>query len=69
MLSRVICVSCGFGITKADIFPAVAAQGAGQILLVSCPLYLKATDPHGGLIEYYTSLPDDQQDRSSIHIG
>ena len=47
MLSRVICVSCGFGITKADIFPAVAAQGAGQILLVSCPLYLKATDPHG----------------------
>ena len=55
---RVICVSCGFGITKADIFPAVAAQGAGQILLVSSPrFYSKAIDSHGSLIEYYTSLP------------
>lgn len=30
-----ICVGGGFAITKADIFPAVAARGAGQIALVS----------------------------------
>ncbi|KAK7052600.1 auxin efflux carrier transmembrane protein [Favolaschia claudopus] len=29
----IICVGCGFAITKADIFPAVAARGTGQILL------------------------------------
>ncbi len=29
------CVSCGYAITRADIFPRVAAQGAGQIALVS----------------------------------
>ncbi|KAJ7841083.1 auxin efflux carrier transmembrane protein [Mycena olivaceomarginata] len=29
----IICVGCGFTITKADIFPAVAARGTGQILL------------------------------------
>ncbi|KAJ7718718.1 auxin efflux carrier transmembrane protein [Mycena maculata] len=29
----IICVGCGFGITKADLFPAVAAQGTSQILL------------------------------------
>lgn len=30
---RIFCVSCGFAITKADIFPATAAAGAGQVLL------------------------------------
>jgi auxin efflux carrier family protein len=34
-LSRMLCVGSGFAITKADIFPAVAARGAGQIALVS----------------------------------
>ncbi|KAJ7708205.1 auxin efflux carrier [Mycena rosella] len=29
----IICAGCGFAITKADIFPAVAARGTGQILL------------------------------------
>ncbi|KAJ7438095.1 auxin efflux carrier transmembrane protein [Mycena galericulata] len=29
----IICVGCGFAITKADIFPPVAARGTGQILL------------------------------------
>ncbi|KAJ7246980.1 auxin efflux carrier transmembrane protein [Mycena rebaudengoi] len=29
----IICSGCGFAITKADIFPAVAARGTGQILL------------------------------------
>ncbi|KAJ7606659.1 auxin efflux carrier [Roridomyces roridus] len=33
LLRLVICVGCGFAITKADIFPAVAARGTGQILL------------------------------------
>ncbi|KAF8183930.1 auxin efflux carrier transmembrane protein [Pholiota molesta] len=33
LLRLIFCVSCGIGITKADIFPAVAAAGAGQILL------------------------------------
>jgi len=33
--NRVLCAGCGFVITKLDIFPAVAARGAGQILLVS----------------------------------
>ncbi|KAF9231740.1 auxin efflux carrier [Melanogaster broomeanus] len=28
-----LCVSCGFAITKAGLFPAVVARGAGQILL------------------------------------
>ncbi|KAJ6521121.1 auxin efflux carrier [Mycena capillaripes] len=28
-----ICVACGFGITKAELFPASAARGAGQIML------------------------------------
>lgn len=27
------CVSCGIVITKADVFPAAAAGGAGQVLL------------------------------------
>ena len=30
---RIFCIACGFGITKADIFPPVAASGAGQIVL------------------------------------
>lgn len=29
-----ICVGSGFALTKADIFPAAAARGAGQIALV-----------------------------------
>ncbi|KAJ7770739.1 auxin efflux carrier transmembrane protein [Mycena metata] len=29
----IICVGCGFAITKSDIFPPVAARGTGQILL------------------------------------
>ncbi|KAF8968094.1 auxin efflux carrier [Flammula alnicola] len=33
LLRLVFCVSCGFAITKADIFPAIAAAGAGQMLL------------------------------------
>ncbi|KAF8808185.1 hypothetical protein BYT27DRAFT_7190314 [Phlegmacium glaucopus] len=33
LIRLVFCVACGFGITKADIFPAVAARGAGQIVL------------------------------------
>ncbi|KAH7920394.1 hypothetical protein BV22DRAFT_1122790 [Leucogyrophana mollusca] len=28
-----LCVGCGFAITKAGIFPVIAARGAGQILL------------------------------------
>ncbi|KDR79028.1 hypothetical protein GALMADRAFT_224281 [Galerina marginata CBS 339.88] len=33
LLRLIFCVSCGIAITKADIFPAVAAAGAGQVLL------------------------------------
>ncbi|KAF5327766.1 hypothetical protein D9619_004550 [Psilocybe cf. subviscida] len=33
LLRLIFCVSCGFAITKADIFPATAAAGAGQMLL------------------------------------
>ncbi|KAJ7653127.1 auxin efflux carrier [Mycena polygramma] len=33
LLRLFICVACGFGITKADLFPASAARGAGQIML------------------------------------
>ena len=29
----VLCVACGFVLTKADNFPAIAARGAGQIML------------------------------------
>lgn len=32
-LPSVICTASGFVITKADIFPAVAARGAGQVIL------------------------------------
>jgi hypothetical protein len=31
----VLTTLCGFAITKADMFPAVASRGAGQILIVS----------------------------------
>lgn len=31
---RILCASFGFAITKADIFPTVAARGAGQIIIV-----------------------------------
>lgn len=31
---RVLCAGFGFIITKADIFPVVAARGAGQVALV-----------------------------------
>ncbi|KAJ7171110.1 auxin efflux carrier transmembrane protein [Mycena filopes] len=33
LLRLFICVGCGYGITKADLFPANAARGAGQIML------------------------------------
>ncbi|PPR03677.1 hypothetical protein CVT24_007798 [Panaeolus cyanescens] len=33
LIRLIFCVTCGFVITKADIFPAVASRGAGQILL------------------------------------
>ncbi|KAJ6531422.1 auxin efflux carrier transmembrane protein [Mycena vulgaris] len=33
LIRLIICAGCGFAITKADIFPPVAARGTGQILL------------------------------------
>ncbi|KAK7688364.1 hypothetical protein QCA50_008736 [Cerrena zonata] len=33
LLRLVICVGCGFILTRADIFPVIAARGAGQLLL------------------------------------
>jgi len=42
--SRVFCVACGFTITKADIFPAIAARGASQIVLnitIPCLMFSK----------------------------
>ncbi|KAJ6494033.1 auxin efflux carrier transmembrane protein, partial [Mycena vitilis] len=33
LLRLFICVACGFGITKADLFPPSGARGAGQIML------------------------------------
>ncbi|KJA26345.1 hypothetical protein HYPSUDRAFT_36646 [Hypholoma sublateritium FD-334 SS-4] len=33
LIRLIFCIACGFGITKADIFPPVAASGAGQIVL------------------------------------
>ncbi|KDQ52951.1 hypothetical protein JAAARDRAFT_210200 [Jaapia argillacea MUCL 33604] len=33
LIRLVLTAGCGFAITKADIFPAVAARGAGQIML------------------------------------
>ena len=41
---RVFCVTCGFVITKVDLFPTVAARGAGQIVLnitVPCLMFSK----------------------------
>lgn len=38
--SRILCVSCGFVITRLDIYPAVAARGVGQVLLVRFHLVL-----------------------------
>jgi hypothetical protein len=41
---RVFCVTCGIVITKADIFPTVAARGAGQIVLnitIPCLMFSK----------------------------
>ena len=46
-----LCVAGGFIITKADIFPAVAARGAGQIALVSLYSFLLIL----------LSLPNDAQ--------
>lgn len=42
--SSVFCTGCGFGIAKADIFPAVAVAGAGQMLLnitLPCQMFSK----------------------------
>ncbi|KAJ6555153.1 auxin efflux carrier [Mycena vulgaris] len=33
LLRLFICVACGYGITRAELFPASAARGAGQIML------------------------------------
>ncbi|KAJ3994796.1 auxin efflux carrier [Lentinula boryana] len=33
LIRLVLCVSCGFAITKADLFPVVAARSLGQIIL------------------------------------
>ncbi|CAL1697211.1 unnamed protein product [Somion occarium] len=33
LLRLVICVGCGFILTKTDVFPVVAARGAGQLML------------------------------------
>ncbi|KAJ7348062.1 auxin efflux carrier transmembrane protein [Mycena albidolilacea] len=33
LLRLFICVACGFGVAKADLFPASAARGAGQIMI------------------------------------
>ncbi|KAJ7708370.1 auxin efflux carrier [Mycena rosella] len=33
LLRLFICVACGYGVTKAELFPASAARGAGQIML------------------------------------
>ncbi|KAK0235455.1 auxin efflux carrier [Armillaria nabsnona] len=44
LLRLIMCVSCGYAITKADIFPRVAAQGAGQIALnitIPCLMFSK----------------------------
>jgi predicted permease len=41
---RVFCVTCGFVITKVDLFPTVAARGAGQIVLnitIPCLMFSK----------------------------
>ena len=37
-LSRSLTTLCGFAITKADMFPAIASRGTGQILIVSCSM-------------------------------
>ncbi|KAF8167301.1 auxin efflux carrier transmembrane protein [Crassisporium funariophilum] len=44
LIRLVFCTTCGFFITKADVFPAVAARGAGQIMLniaLPCLLFSK----------------------------
>ncbi|KAG7441381.1 auxin efflux carrier [Guyanagaster necrorhizus] len=44
LLRLVMCVTGGYAITKADIFPRVAAQGAGQIALnitIPCLMFSK----------------------------
>ncbi|KAK0200040.1 auxin efflux carrier [Desarmillaria ectypa] len=44
LLRLVMCVAGGYAITKADIFPRVAAQGAGQIALnitIPCLMFSK----------------------------
>ncbi|KAJ7457178.1 auxin efflux carrier transmembrane protein [Mycena galericulata] len=33
LLRLFICVACGYGVTKAELFPASAARGAGQIMI------------------------------------
>ncbi|KAJ4473108.1 auxin efflux carrier [Lentinula aciculospora] len=33
LIRLVLCVSCGFAVTKADLFPVVAARSLGQIIL------------------------------------
>jgi len=39
--TRVFCVTCGIVITKADVFPATATAGAGQVLLnITIPCFM-----------------------------
>lgn len=54
---RVLCVSCGFIITKADLFPVVAARSLGQILLVRMHVSLltRFEIVNQAVLEHYSS--------------
>jgi len=55
-VNRAICVGSGFVVTRADIFPPIAARGVGQILLVGRILIFGVSMAARNLSEYRSPM-------------
>lgn len=65
---RFLVVASGFALTKADLFPPVAARGAGQIMLVRLSSKLWAHLNHRQSTEHRPSMPHVLTHRACIHV-
>lgn len=61
-----LCVGFGIGITKADIFPAVASRGAGQVILVSVVACRKMTVQPNVREEHNRTMSHVLEDRTCV---
>jgi hypothetical protein len=65
---RVLCTGCGFMLSKYDLFSAVAARGAGQVLLV-CSLFLAIGCAKLHLKECHDTISHVLKDGPSVHAA